>query len=321
MAVDNHSGWLTMPGSEALIRVFWNEPAMLPTGEIAENSPDRVATRIMPGIESVLAVSNGSRLVGWSPIERGIAIIDPAQMQSMGDIVFSSGVGMFPTVVYSTPSTLAGPLVEGRNLFVSASDTAMSQGSSGVSCETCHADQTSDGFTWEFEDFPRQTPSLAGMVSNTLPITWTGEVGTVIEEIHATSTQRMGGTGLDDVRAARVAAWVNYTRLPVRPELNAARAAAVERGRAVFHDETVGCANCHSGEAYVDGESWKVADFDMRTNTPTLLGIAASAPYFHDGSADTLREVVERSRDGSMGNTRDLSERQMDDLVAYLESL
>ena len=50
-------------------------------------------------------------------------------------------------------------------------------------------------------------------------------------------------------------------------------------------------------------------------------GIAASAPYLHDGSAPTLRAVLSTARTGEMGNTGRLSEAQMDDLEAYLKSL
>ena len=51
------------------------------------------------------------------------------------------------------------------------------------------------------------------------------------------------------------------------------------------------------------------------------VGIAASAPYLHDGSAQTLEDVVLSARDGAMGYTGGLSEREIQALVAYLETL
>jgi cytochrome c peroxidase len=53
-------------------------------------------------------------------------------------------------------------------------------------------------------------------------------------------------------------------------------------------------------------------DFD----TPTLRGIFASAPYFHDGSAATLRDVVDR-----LDFSSNLNDSEKSDLVEYLKTL
>ena len=69
--------------------------------------------------------------------------------------------------------------------------------------------------------------------------------------------------------------------------------------------------------------------------TPTLRNIAVTAPYMHDGSLATLREVVEHYNNGGVTNEGDavndflsggirplnLSEEQIDDLVAFMEAL
>lgn len=69
--------------------------------------------------------------------------------------------------------------------------------------------------------------------------------------------------------------------------------------------------------------------------TPTLRNIAKTAPYMHDGSLETLRDVVVFYNNGGRvkesdpffdfqsGGIRplDLSEEQIDDLVAFLEAL
>ncbi len=69
--------------------------------------------------------------------------------------------------------------------------------------------------------------------------------------------------------------------------------------------------------------------------TPTLRNVAATAPYMHDGSLKTLREVVEHYNNGGVTNTDDpindflsggirplnLSESEIDDLVAFMEAL
>ena len=69
--------------------------------------------------------------------------------------------------------------------------------------------------------------------------------------------------------------------------------------------------------------------------TPTLRNVAVTAPYMHDGSLKTLREVVvhynnggfsrkgEQVNDFLSGGIRplNLSEKQIDDLVAFMEAL
>ena len=63
--------------------------------------------------------------------------------------------------------------------------------------------------------------------------------------------------------------------------------------------------------------------------TPTLRNVALTAPYMHDGSMRTLREVVEFYDAGGVANEGldpkikplGLQDREMDDLVAFLRSL
>jgi cytochrome c peroxidase len=66
-----------------------------------------------------------------------------------------------------------------------------------------------------------------------------------------------------------------------------------------------------------------------RFRTPTLRNVALTAPYFHDGSAATLSDVVEiYDRGGNPNRNLDpamhalhLSPQQKQDLIRFLESL
>lgn len=108
------------------------------------------------------------------------------------------------------------------------------------------------------------------------------------------------------------------------------------------------CWKCHSGNDFTDekfhntGVSWggeppdlgrfvvtgKVPDVG-KFKTPTLRGVALTAPYMHDGSVKTLREVVEFYNRGGQPNPnldRDmqplkLSKREVLQLVAFLQAL
>lgn len=57
-----------------------------------------------------------------------------------------------------------------------------------------------------------------------------------------------------------------------------------------------------------------------RYDTPSLLQLAVSAPYLHDGSAKTLDGVLTRLGD-HMGTVSTLTSRERRDLVAYLQTL
>jgi mono/diheme cytochrome c family protein len=115
-----------------------------------------------------------------------------------------------------------------------------------------------------------------------------------------------------------------------RPAAGAVNAAAVQRGRVVFNHA---CITCHVGvsgtdnngnnklhqasETGVDGAyAARTANKGYRT-TP-LRGLIQHAPYFHDGSAATLDDVVEHyNRVRKLNLTAD----QRRDLVEFLKTL
>jgi mono/diheme cytochrome c family protein/cytochrome c5 len=109
--------------------------------------------------------------------------------------------------------------------------------------------------------------------------------------------------------------------------------AAATRGKVVF--EGAGkCSTCHSGPQFTDANTTlhPVADSMAEPETPSyasrsatkqyrttpLKGVWQHAPYFHDGSAATLEDVV------AVYNTKrslGLTPQQMADLAQYLKSL
>jgi DNA-binding beta-propeller fold protein YncE/mono/diheme cytochrome c family protein len=218
-----------------------------------------------------------------------------------------------------TDFQLPADVEAGRKLFFSATAPGMVADGAGVSCASCHFEGRTDGLTWTFESGDRQTPTLAGEVSQTAPVTWTDAVESVAHEARITTEARMGGEGLNDEELAQIAAFVDWTRIP-DSEHRGSRSDAIDRGRAIFERADVGCASCHSGNAFTDNRHHTMFGLTA-VNTPTLLGIASSAPYLHDGRAPTLRVLLDMSRSGEMGDTSMLSEAEMQDLEAYLRSL
>ena len=127
------------------------------------------------------------------------------------------------------------------------------------------------------------------------------------------------------------------------------------RGLAIFTDEKRGnCVACHTiGEQYAlftdglfhnlgagmdeNGELRDAGRFEQTGKeadrgsfrTPTLRNVARTAPYMHDGSLRTLREVIDFYVGGGNSNPQldsrirplELSARDRDDLLAFLEAL
>jgi DNA-binding beta-propeller fold protein YncE/mono/diheme cytochrome c family protein len=232
---------------------------------------------------------------------------------------FSDGSRQWRAPFTLTASALSPEIEAGRRLFYSALDGRMSGEGAGVSCATCHADGRNDGFTWTLQGEPRQTPSLVGPVDQTAPVTWSDEVDSVATEAQLTTSLRMGGMGLSDSEAEQIQAFVVAQRYPdVRRA--GEDSALVALGREVFERAEVGCASCHSGSLLTDNQRHLVLGAQP-TQTPTLRGISATAPYLHDGTLPDLASLVRWARDGVMGDTSSLSDHELDALVAYLESL
>lgn len=216
-------------------------------------------------------------------------------------------------------SPLETDLRAGRTLFYSAANENMAATGAGVSCSTCHLSGRNDGLTWILEDGPRQTPSLVGGIAATAPFTWASQVDTVEDEVEITSEGRMGGNGLTSRETKQVALYLESLRAPDSPLAGSVEPAVI-RGAALFWRSDVGCASCHYGDAFTDNQHWPLFEMDA-VNTPSLRGVAATAPYLHDGRALTLRGVLSLAVGGDMGDTSMLSVNELDDLEAYLRSL
>ena len=105
-------------------------------------------------------------------------------------------------------------------------------------------------------------------------------------------------------------------RAPVRP------APMVARGKTLFDSAQLGCRVCHDGPTYSDNAQHKLSGTLTESDTPSLLGLHASAPYYHDGSAPTLESLL-RDRAGvhGMADMSKLTDAQVADLTAFLETL
>ncbi len=116
-----------------------------------------------------------------------------------------------------------------------------------------------------------------------------------------------------------------------KPPASSIDAAAAARGKALF-DGAAGCATCHTGALFTDVNQGVLHDpselgldpaFAARSatgkyRTTPLRGLLQHPPYFHDGSAATLADVVAHYDQFFSLN---LTATQKADLVEYLKTL
>lgn len=196
------------------------------------------------------------------------------------------------------------------------------------SCHSCHTDghtngQRADTFGDEDRGAPKKVVSLRG-VADSGPWAWTGNKSSLDEQIKTSliiSMQTQIPT--DQLPIERLSAYLKT--LAPAPSLHLARKEmpnheALAEARTVF--ETAGCQNCHAGNAFTSRDTYDVGIHDeqgeTQFNPPSLRGVSQRAPYFHDGRAETLADVLKTSHHNS---EMALTEMQIEQLQLLLESL
>ena len=175
--------------------------------------------------------------------------------------------------------------------------------------------------------------------------------------------QAFGGDGVDLDRITRAIAAYERTRISgnspydrwrdAEPDDTAGQAAVsaqVKQGHELFFGKAL-CATCHVGTSFTDsrfhnlGIGWDPAKKDFADigrfkisgkdedhgafKTPGLREVARHAPYMHDGSLATLRDVVQHYNKGGTPNPwlspklkpLGLSDAEVDALVAFMQAL
>jgi len=291
---------------------------------------------------SIAALAGPPAAVALSVEESGaMAVLDAHRRRA----VVSSNFGAGPRDVEIPMSRLDPEVRRGRELFHAVGDRRLSARSMG--CVSCHPDGREDGLVWRLQGTSRQTPMLAaGRLEGTAPYNWLGTAKTLDENLVQTVEHRLMGTGLEDFELQALSRYVREGLRPVRvpPPSEPAR---VARGRELFADASVGCATCHPADLQLtDGLKHDVQSLSPleqpdkprriqrpggksvpnpellggEYDTPSLIGLAVTAPYFHDGSAATLEDVLLQNHD-RMGTTSHLTAEERAALIAYLSAL
>jgi YVTN family beta-propeller protein len=198
------------------------------------------------------------------------------------------------------------------------------------SCYSCHpGDARADGLNWDLVNDglgnPKNNKSLL-LVNQTPPSMSLGVRATAELAVRSGIKGTLFSDQPEEVPAA-IDAYLKSLKLVPSPWLvNGHLSEAAERGKTVFDE--AGCAQCHPPGLFTDLHSYDVGtrrSFDKPTDkfdTPTLVEIWRTAPYLHDGSAATLREVVTTHNPHDQhGVTSNLSDEEINDLCEYLLSL
>lgn len=283
---------------------------------------------------SMVLSADGSRLFVHNSLSASVSVVDTAQLSVETEIAIA-------------PNPLPASLINGKRLFNSSDRSDMSR-DQWIACASCHFDGEMDARTWFFPDGPRNTTSLLG-VGSTVPFHWSGDLDE-LQDVEATIRDIQAGTGLakgpDNCtptcdtappNAGRsqdlddLAAFMASLEFSPNPFLgpNAQLSEAALRGNNLFYSDTTGCSGCHSPPFFTDHLRHDVGtgdnpdenngpDFD----TPSLRGVYATAPYLHDGRASTLTSVLTTyNPDDKHGLTSSLTESEVEDIVAFLNSL
>jgi hypothetical protein len=188
---------------------------------------------------------------------------------------------------------------------------------SGLACASCHPEGREDGMVWDFGGFGRRrTQNVGGFLLERAPYHWNGDQ----RDIHALANEvfvsRMGGGEPEAGEIDALRGWLGT--VPALKPTFRGDALKIERGRGLFTD--LGCATCHSGPLYTNN-----ALTDVGTGgpfkVPSLLGVASRPPYLHDGCAPTLYDRFGPCGGDQHGATADLTDAEIDDIVAFLETL
>jgi len=269
--------------------------------------------------------------------DRSITAIDIAEFMFDGG---SSSDKITIKTVNNSTEILAPKVLAGLKVFYHASTEMSAEGY--MSCGSCHQDGGQDGRVWNLV-------SLGEGMRNTLPLN--GTSGTRFGNLHwsqnfdevqdfeiqieqlnrsegfivGSNTFKSGDSPLtkttsnisDDLDA--LAAYISslgkssLKRSPYRDPASGELSFEAMAGQEVFNN--LGCADCHSGNAFRDGLAHNVGTINPNDNqafgqagalrairTPTLVDLFETAPYFHNGSAATLNDVYNAGAEHAVPN-------------------
>ncbi len=299
--------------------------------------------------QAVAMAADGTRLFVSNYLSRDLSVID----------VNDPATPVVRATLPVTSEPLNSQVILGKRHFYSSREPMHSR-SNYIACASCHPDGgMSDGRVWDFTqkgEGLRNTKDLRGVAGlGDGPLHWSANFDEV-QDFELDIINTFQGTGLAhdglspnpslgssnagrsvdlDALAAYVSSLTEPPPSPLR-SADGSLSAAARRGRALFFSATLRCTECHPPPRYTVSSTDAPSDVGTISvasggrlgatlsgiDVPSLVGAWASAPYFHDGSAASLRDVF-RGRASVLEAqlTADLPPAELADLEAFILSL
>jgi len=292
--------------------------------------PTEFVTKHIPTPTSprgVVITADGTTSFVANSLDDSLTVIDLGTLEAVERIDLGG-----PTIITKTR--------RGERLFHSADITFRRQ----FSCHSCHPDGHVDGLSYDIEPDglgcdPVDNRTLRGIL-DTAPFKWTG--------LNPSLPRQCGPrlavffTRIQPFEPDELSALEDYICSIPRPPnryrpLGAELTGPQRRGKAIFErsrtndgrviPESGRCVTCHRPPLYTDRQTHDVGT-KMRLDTkssfdaPHLSNIYDSAPYLHNGIAETLEEIwTTYNRYDQHGVTNDLTKDQLNDLIEFLKTL
>ncbi len=316
--LDRLAGWLAQA----------NETARREAIEDLTLSSEYVLARVPTARNprQVILSPDGRTLFVAERLNDSILAVDTASLRPLGRIVLGDGGA-------------DDPIRRGERVFTRASNTFQRQ----FSCRSCHPDGHVDGLSYDFDgdgigDNLLDNRTLQG-VAGTAPFKWNGKNPSLEVQCGPRFARVLMRT--DPFPPGDLKDLVTFLQALPPPRTMPKNCGPLnpsqERGRQLFYATRTPdgkdiardrqCHTCHRPPLYTNRLMANVGSRGPRDttdmfDTPHLLGIAASAPYLHDGRAKTLEELW------TVYNTNDLhgissymNKIQLNDLIEFLKTL
>ncbi|MBN1673297.1 MAG: hypothetical protein JXR37_19785 [Kiritimatiellae bacterium] len=200
-----------------------------------------------------------------------------------------------------------------------------------LSCATCHPDGRADGLNWDLLN------DGIGNPKNTRSLLWSHKTPPVMARGVRPSYDVAVQKGFQFIQFFQpqsnetelVNAYIRSMEPEPSPYLrpDGRLSARAEKGKALFENPKVGCAQCHPAPLYTDLKLYDVGtrhalDRDGTFDNPILIELWRTGPFLHDGSAAAMKDVLrDFNRENRHGVTSHLSEQELEALAEYLLSL
>jgi YVTN family beta-propeller protein len=247
---------------------------------------------------------------------------------------FTDSIGVVDIDPLAQPAAKSIPLGETRSAtFIRKGEVLFNDASLSYqnwnSCTSCHTgDGRASALNWDLLNDgvanPKNIRSL--LLSHKTPPAMITGVRANAEEAVRSGIRYVQFASTTERKAQAIDAYLKSLEPIPSPYLvNGELSEAARNGQELF--SKTGCALCHSQPFYTNMSGYDVGtgteqDDTKEFDTPTLIEVWRTAPYLHDGRAVTIKDILTKfNKDDRHGHTSELTDRQIEDLAAFVLSL